>query len=246
VEQRRRFPIPEIFLGLLAIGAAVVLTAHIAAGAIHDARHTGDTISVTGSARKPITSNLIRWSLTMSADAATAPPAATRLAEEVTAVQAFLRGAGVPAAAISRSVVYSELVVEQLPKHRRLKHQHVSQTLNISTRQINVIEHVSTRVGELIEQDVDVSAAPLEYISTELTQAKLDALRAATEDARRRADILVHGLGGKLGAMRSSSLGVYQITPRDSTDVSNYGINDTSTRDKDVAAVVTATFAVSR
>ena len=46
--------------------------------------------------------------------------------------------------------------------------------------------------------------------------------------------------------MRSSSLGVYQITPRDSTDVSDYGINDTSTRDKDVTAVVTATFAVKR
>ena len=44
--------------------------------------------------------------------------------------------------------------------------------------------------------------------------------------------------------MRVSSLGVYQITPRDSTDVSDYGVNDTSSREKDVTAVVTATFAV--
>ena len=46
--------------------------------------------------------------------------------------------------------------------------------------------------------------------------------------------------------MRSSSLGVYQVVPRDSTDVSDYGINDTSSRDKDVNAVVSATFAVKR
>ena len=76
-------------------------------------------------------------------------------------------------------------------------------------------------------------------------RAKFDALAAATADAQRRAEILVQGLGSKLGGMRASSLGVYQITPRDSTDVSDYGISDTSTRDKDVTAVVTATFAVS-
>jgi hypothetical protein len=46
--------------------------------------------------------------------------------------------------------------------------------------------------------------------------------------------------------MRSSSQGVYQVTPRDSTDVSDYGINDTSSREKDVNAVVSATFAVNR
>ena len=104
----------------------------------------------------------------------------------------------------------------------------------------------ATGVGTLLERGIDVSAAPLEYISTELTDAKLNALGAATEEARRRAKILVNGLGGKLGPMRSTSLGVYQITPRDSTDVSDYGINDTSSREKDVTAVVTATFAVKR
>ena len=37
-------------------------------------------------------------------------------------------------------------------------------------------------------------------------------------------------------------MGVFQITPRNSTDVSDYGINDTSSREKDVTAVVTVTF----
>jgi hypothetical protein len=46
--------------------------------------------------------------------------------------------------------------------------------------------------------------------------------------------------------MRSSSQGVFQITPRDSTEVSDYGFNDTSSREKDVNAVVSATFAVNR
>jgi uncharacterized protein len=44
--------------------------------------------------------------------------------------------------------------------------------------------------------------------------------------------------------VRSARLGAYQVTPRNSTEVSDYGINDTSSREKDVTAVVSVTFAV--
>ena len=236
--------LPELFLGLLAIAVGAVWVAHIFAGTIHDARHTDDTISITGSARKPISSNLVRWSLYVRGVEKTPEAAARTMREGTVAVRAFLRKGGVPADAISEAVVESETLVTQLPKHRRLVRFSVSQELEVSTGKIDVVEAVATGIGQLIEQGFDVSAQPLEYISTDLAQAKLDALEAATEEARRRADILVNGLGGKLGPMRSSTLGVYQITPRDSTDVSDYGINDTSTREKDVTAVVTATFAV--
>src|SRR5205823_133564 len=110
----------------------------------------------------------------------------------------------------------------------------------------SIVEAAAARLGGLLERGIDVSAQPLAYISTNLAQAKLDALQAATAEAKRRGDILVGGLGGKLGRLRATSLGVYQITPRNSTDVSDYGVNDTSTRLKDVTAVVTATFAVKR
>jgi hypothetical protein len=236
--------LPELFLGLLSIGAAVVVTALIISGTVHDAKHTRDTLSVTGSARKPISADLVRWSLTVSSSAPTAAPAAKRLRRESALVRKFLRSAGISPAAISPSVVTQEAVVEQLPRHRHRTHYVVYQSLDVSTRNIDVVEAAATRLGTLIERGIGVSAEPLAYISTELTQAKLDALEAATDDARKRAEILVHGLGGKLGAMRSSSLGVYQITPRDSTEISDYGVNDTASREKDVTAVVSATFAV--
>src|SRR5436309_2173839 len=118
--------------------------------------------------------------------------------------------------------------------------------LGLLSLALAVVQRAATSVGTLIARGIDVSAGEPSYISTELTKAKLDALAAATEDARRRADIIVHGLGGKLGPMRRTQLGVYQITPRDSTEISDYGINDTSSREKDVNAVVTATFAVDK
>ena len=242
----RSLALPELFLGLLSIGVAVVLTAEIVAGTIHDARHIHDTISVTGSARKPITSDLVRWSLTVSREAPTAATAARRLRGQVTAVRAFLENQGIPSNAIAPGVVRSEAQITPLGKHRRKISFRVSQGLDVSTRKLDVVERAATQVGGLIAQGIDVSAGSPAYISTELTNAKLDALAAATEDARKRAEILVHGLGGKLGPMRRTQLGVYQITPRDSTEISDYGINDTSSREKDVNAVVTATFAVER
>ena len=229
---------------LLAIAA--VWIGHIFANTIHDARHVRDTISITGSARKPISSNLVQWSLSVSGVAATPVEAARKLRGESVAAVAFLRRAGIPRAAITREVVQSETIVTRISKKQTRTSYRVSQGLDVSTKQIDIVEGVSTRLGELLERGIRVSAQPLAYISTDLAQAKLDALEAATEEAHRRAEILVKGLGGKLGAMRSSSLGVYQITPRDSTDVSDYGINDTSSRLKDVTAVVSATFAVRR
>jgi hypothetical protein len=242
----RSFALPELFLGLLSIGVAVVLTAEIVAGTIHDARHIRDTISVTGSARKPITSDLVRWSLTVRHESPTAAAAAKRLRGQVASVRSFLEREGIPAAAISPGVVESEQRVVDLGHHRRKISYRVYQSLDVSTRKLDVVERAATQVGGLIAQGIDVSAASPAYVSTELTKAKLDALAAATEDARKRAEILVNGLGGKLGPMRRTQLGVYQITPRDSTEVSDYGINDTTSREKDVNAVVTATFAVKR
>jgi len=242
----RPVTVPELFLGLLAIGVAVVLTAHIFSGTIRDVRHTNDTLSVTGSARVPISADLVKWTVAVEPEAATAPAAARLLRRQAAVVRKFLRDAGIPADAISPSVVTTREVVIPLPHHRRRVRYRVGQQLEVTTRQIDVVEQAATGVGGLIERGIDVSAEPLEYISTELTKAKLTALEQATEEAHRRAEILVHGLGGKLGRMRASSQGVYQVTPRDSTDVSDYGINDTSSRDKDVNAVVSATFAVDR
>jgi hypothetical protein len=244
--RNRSFDIPELFLGLLSLAVAGVLIAHSLSGTVRDVRHTRDKLQVTGSAKIPITADLVRWTLRVTAEAPTAPPAVRRLRSDGAAVRTFLQRRGVPAGAISASVATSQKIVERLSKTRSRTYYRATQQLEVSTREIDAVEPVTTRIGHLIERGIGVSAEPLEYYSTELTQAKLDVLEAATKDARKRAEILVKGLGGKLGGMRASSLGVYQIVPRDSTEVSDYGISDTSSREKDVTAVVSATFAVKR
>lgn len=236
--------VPELFLGLLSLAVAAVWIGHIFASTIHDAKHAHDTITITGSARKPIGSDLVQWELDVKGEAGTEVAAAYEARTGGSSLVAFLRKAGVARNDIAPEVVQSEVVTTRVDKkHTRTTHI-VSQGYAVSSRQIDVVAGAATRLGTLLEQGIDVSAEPLAYISTNLDAAKLDALAAATAEARRRAEILVKGLGGHLGAMRASSLGVYQITPRNSTEISDYGVNDTSSRLKDVTAVVTATFAV--
>lgn len=236
--------VPELFLGLLSLAVAAVWIGHIFASTIHDAKHAADTITITGSARKPISADLVQWDLSVEGKASTPVEAARRERVAGSSLVAFLRTAGVAQASISPEVVQSDVEVTRIDKKHTRTTYVVSQGYEVSTRRIDVVQAAATRLGSLLERGVDVSAQPLAYISTDLEAAKLDALGAATAEARRRAEILVKGLGGKLGRMRASSLGVYQITPRNSTEISDYGVNDTSSRLKDVTAVVSATFAV--
>ena len=70
-------------------------------------------------------------------------------------------------------------------------------------------------------------------------------LGEAAKDAKVRAEKIAASTGNSIGAVRSARMGVMQITAADSTEVSDAGISDTSSIDKDVTAVVNVSFAVN-
>src|SRR5262249_47290174 len=108
--------------------------------------------------------------------------------------------------------------------------------------QIDTLGQIASRVGDLLASGTDVSVSRIQYLSTELTAAKFAALRLAVADARKRATTIAEGLGSHLGHVQRTSLGVYQITPRNPAEVSDYGFDDVTSRLKDVEAVVNVTF----
>lgn len=66
----------------------------------------------------------------------------------------------------------------------------------------------------------------------------------ATEDAKDRAEAIAKTTGNRIGTVRSAKTGVFQITSRHSTAVSDYGIYDTSSLEKDITAVVSVQFSL--
>jgi hypothetical protein len=251
-----RRELPELLLGLVAIAAAlgigVPVTAAIVMNGIRDVKRTRDTIVVTGSAKQPITADLATWTLTVSSRERTPAAAARSLRRKATAVRRFLSAGALGTGAVTEPPLSVEETTISIPTHlkkpafRDIPAWRVSQRFDVSTRSIDAVERTAGGVDELLLQGVDVSVGDINYLSTELKTAKYAALRKATADAEDRASTIAKGLGGHLGGVRSVELGVYQITPRNSTDVSNEGINDTSSRAKEVTAVVTVRFAVDR
>jgi hypothetical protein len=69
-------------------------------------------------------------------------------------------------------------------------------------------------------------------------------LAEAAKDAKVRAQQIAQSTGSSIGSIRNARMGVLQITAADSNEVSDSGMNDTSSLEKDITAVVNIGFAV--
>ncbi len=246
---------PPLVVGLVAVAAALALalplSASIATNGFKSIKQASrDTISVTGSARYPIAANLATWRLSVSAQKSTPSAAIAALRLKVAQVEAFLAHGGLPADAVSKPPIQVAQVSVSVPTglkkpaFRRVPAWRVSQAFAVETARIDTLERIGSHVGDLLATGTDVSVSRIDYLSTKLSPAKFAALQLAVADARKRASTIAAGLGAQLGAVQQTDLGVYQITPRNSTEVSDYGIDDVSSRLKDVEAVVDVTFRV--
>ena len=99
-------------------------------------------------------------------------------------------------------------------------------------------------VTALIREGVEVTSEPPRYYYTELDQLKVEMLGRAARDARKRAERIATDGGGVLGDLVSAKQGVFQITPAYSSAVSSGGMYDTSSIEKTIRAVITASFSL--
>ncbi|MGH8472743.1 MAG: SIMPL domain-containing protein, partial [Gammaproteobacteria bacterium] len=91
---------------------------------------------------------------------------------------------------------------------------------------------------------VALSSQPPEYLYTKLADLRVALIEDATRDAKARAEAIAKSTGSSVGTVRQARIGVFQITPRFSTEISDYGMNDVSAVEKEVTAVVHVTFAL--
>jgi hypothetical protein len=109
---------------------------------------------------------------------------------------------------------------------------------------VELISQLCRESTDLINSGIEfISEAP-QYFYTKLDALKIEMLSKATANAKERAENMVNATGNKIGFMRSAKMGVFQITPVNSTEVSDWGVNDTTSLEKKVTAVVNASFAI--
>ncbi len=229
----------------LAFAVANILCVLIAVMAYTHVHRTVKTISVTGSADRNITSNLIIWSATVNARSVTLAEAYTKLAAGTAATLHFLTSHGIPPQAIRTGAISIS------KNYTRDAHGHTTdvvssyvlgQNITVTSHDVRHVAAVGRQVTELIKKGVQVAANSPEYIYTKLADMKITMLAAATKDATIRAGQIAANSGAKLGKIDYARMGVLQINPLYSTSVSSEGNDDTTSYRKTIMAVVHTQF----
>lgn len=240
---------PHLFglLAGLALAAGLVLTALVFANAWTRISES-QVISVTGSARRNVRSDLVVWRASFSVEAPTLVEAQKKLREDHAKVAAFFQRHGFD------GFVASPVQIRELVAKKRNEDDDTVTNVRIGYRLAHAIEVHSADVdrlpklasdsGELLQEGVAFEAGGFDFIYTKAGEAKVEMMADATADARERAERIAASGGGKVNALRSAKMGVVQINPLHSTATSWEGNNDTSAVDKTITATVTATFAL--
>ncbi|OGV59792.1 MAG: hypothetical protein A2X45_13915 [Lentisphaerae bacterium GWF2_50_93] len=232
------------------LGASIALGILLSSQTISNAvvrMKQANNIRVKGLAEEKIVSNHAAWLCEIRSKSGELRQCFDELDRSKNAVQEYLKTAGVPDAAISlKSIVtdYEYKLNEKGQKTNTLENYILTQVFEIRTSDVKLVDKVSKSVTELIRNGIQISSFPPEYVNVEIEDIKMRLLAKATANGYERANILARNSNGKVGLLNSASQGVFQITPLNSTDVSDSGQYDTSTIEKTVKAVVTLEFNV--
>lgn len=232
-------------LATLALGLLLGLVA--VSASLKDIRKGAEEVQVTGSSRRPIRSDFVVWRLMVSVQSPSMTQASGELTRGADRVRAFLKAEGIADSLVTVKPVEAAGVPEVTAEGRetgRIIASRASQTFEVRSPDVDGVTRTSLRIGSLIAEGIPVQPQSPEYLYTKLADVRTTLLEEATKDARQRAEAIVRSTGGTIGAARDARMGVFQITPRFSTEVADYGINDVTSIDKDVTAVVRVTFAI--
>lgn len=231
----------------VALAIGLVLSSAIFGWFYSKTKRGDEAIAVTGSARKRIKSDLVVWSAGVSSEAAQLSEAYRQTTESIPRVKQYLIGKGVP----ENQITISSISTTTLKKRdndgnetSEITGYSLRQQVEVRSQDVDKIEQIAREATELINQGILLESNAPQYSYTKIGDLKIEMLGEAAKDAKVRAERIAESTNNKIGAVRSARMGVMQITAADSTEVSDAGISDTSSIDKDVTAVVNISFAV--
>ena len=99
----------------------------------------------------------------------------------------------------------------------------LTQLVEVSSSNVNLIEQVSNDVTDLIEKDVFISSNQPKYFYTNLGELKIEMINFAAKNGHLRAKTAVKGGEASLGDLLETSIGVFQILGKNSNDNFSWG-----------------------
>jgi len=235
------------FMAAVVLAVGLVVATVIGGWFFVKGKRGDQTITVTGSARKRIKSDLVIWKSAVSYQASELSEAYRSLSAAVPRVKAYLVSKGIPENQITVSSISSQTLHGRTSdggETSEITGYSLRQELWVRSNDVDKIGQIAREATELINQGILIESMAPEYTYTQLGGLKIEMLAEAAKDAKVRAEQIAQSTGSSIGSVRSARMGVLQITPADSNEVSDSGMNDTSSLEKDITAVVNIGFAV--
>jgi hypothetical protein len=116
------------------------------------------------------------------------------------------------------------------------------QAIELQSPDIEGITNLAKNTKQIAQGGVVFTSDALEYYYSKLSDLRVTLLGDAVKDAVSRADVIAKSSGKKVGSIKSASMGVVQVLPVNSIEVSDYGTYDTSSINKEVMVTVRAMF----
>ena len=235
--------VPSSFI--LAVG--LVLSAVILAFTWRGNHRLAQTLDVSGSARQDITADFAVLRFNLRGEGELAEGAYRDLRRQAPALEAFLRAHGFAPYSVTVQPVTIEPIQEWTSQGQwtgRTLRYNYRQRYELQTTDVRKLATLALDLAGLVEEGVRVEPEAPEYHFSRLAEVKGAVQAAAARDAMERARSIAEASGARLGTIRKARMGVLQITPKHSTMIADYGVNDLTSIDKEITATAHASFAI--
>lgn len=230
--------------------AAVIVTIIVANTVTYVKTFNTSLLQVSGSATQIVTSDEVVWTGSFSVNSVTAQLQSGygQMSHDQALVAAFLGKAGIG----SKSVTYSPVSMNLNYVDCKLNPSGcgptgpdtytLTETVTVSSPQVENVTALAQNISPLINEGVLFSNQSIQYFFDKLANLRSKLLAEATKDALKRATAIVASTGGRVGPVVSVTSEPFQLTPVNSTEISNSGSYDTSTIVKKLTAIVVVRF----
>jgi len=230
---------------------AIVLAAFFLGNSYVKRAQTKGNLSVTGLGKVDFTSDLIVWSGSFSQKSTDMQDAYVKLEQDRQKVIDYFTQKGISADEIVFEAVSSSYLYESRysTDGDYIGQEEIgielTQSLTITSYNVDEVEKISREVTELINQGVSFYSYSPNYYYTKLSNLKLELIQKATDDAYTRAQKIAQNSGSRIGKLLSATMGVFQITGQYSNeDYSWGGVYNTSSKYKTASITVRLTYGV--
>lgn len=227
------------------LSVAILFAALIAGYTAYAVKVSGDTITVTGSAKQAVTSDFARWTISLEAKTGLSnqQDGLNRLEAAKDKIVKYLNEKGISDVETPIASSYPEYTYVENKQPTQTGY-NVNRQIIVRGEDIDKIAELAGNLSPLSGFGYTVTSNGLELTYQNLPEMRVELLSGAIADARARADAIAKETGRSVGTLRSATGGVVQVLSQGGIDVSDYGQYDTQSKQKEVMVTVRADFSI--